>query len=59
MKLCCCLCGWDGPGTVDGWYPGIGGVCWEHAMYLGLERVEFKPLTDIERARLTAKERKL
>lgn len=27
----CVLCGWDDPREVDGWLPGVGGVCLEHA----------------------------
>lgn len=28
----CVLCGWDDPREVDGWLPGVGGVCLEHAL---------------------------
>jgi hypothetical protein len=48
MKLVCVMCGWKNPNTPDGYYPGVGGICWDHALYLGLERIEHRPLTDEE-----------
>jgi hypothetical protein len=51
LHLRCCLCGWNGR-SIDGWYPGVGGICWEHAVQRGLDTVEHRPLTDEELADL-------